>query len=209
MSEQTWREVYIEQGATVGEEGEIVFPVEWVEAEAEAAALQAELEAEYERSEAMSSKFETMVRETLTAAGHGPVATDTHSGEGLIGFHTFKSGERIYVDFVGQLGQSHRVSDSAIRELRPGMLWSYARTLRDAGFCVVEQCSALIVTDPDGIAAEEEESERATRAWAGYVRTVEECGRKSVEAVAVLRRYNEVADRLHFLEYQARSLVRA
>ena len=112
---QAWREVYLEQGATVGEQGEIVFPVEWVEAEAQADALRAEIEAEVEASDKML--------DVLT----------------------------------------------------------------------------------DQIA---EESERATRAWAGYVRTVEECGRKSVEAGRVLQRYNEVSDRLVWLEYQARSLVK-
>jgi hypothetical protein len=88
---------------------------------------------------------ERRVRAALAKAGHGAVATDAHGGDGLIGYHTFRCPDSVLVGFDAQLGQGFRIGYDTLERITPAMLTTYARTLRDAGFCVTEEDGILRV----------------------------------------------------------------
>lgn len=129
-------------------------------------------------TEAEEVSTQDRVREALSKAGHGAVATDSFGGEGLIGYHTFPMLDNagVYVGFCAEVGQSFRFPAEVMAGLTRPMLERYASTLRDAGFCVAEADGLLRVTDPAGIASENDDEPTAEQSAAltAYIAAREE-----------------------------------
>lgn len=93
---------------------------------------------------------ESAIRRALIDAGHGTVASDTHGGDGLIGFYTYKTSGGVAITFGCQQGQWFRFGDdgpNTIAALRPVMLASYRRTLERAGYTNIVEYGGLIRVD--------------------------------------------------------------
>lgn len=95
--------------------------------------------------EAEEASTQDRVREALSKAGHGAVATDTYGGDGLIGFFTVPTPDAVYVGFGCQVGQSFRFAAEAMAGLTGPMQARYSITLREAGFKVQQRDNVLLV----------------------------------------------------------------